>query len=76
MRVVTVVLVVIGGALATFGLLQISGLALFGGLTASVATAARSPKRVVSWIPAAIILAAIASLVVADQFVGTHHAGA
>lgn len=77
MKVATVILVAIGGALATIGLLQISGLALFGALSASVATAARRPRRVTSWIPAAIIFAAIITVILADQLgIGTHHAGA
>ncbi|HEX4057764.1 MAG TPA: hypothetical protein VHX87_05555 [Galbitalea sp.] len=77
MRVVTAVLVALGGALATIGLLQISGLALFGALSASIATASRAPRRLTSWIPAAIIFAAIVTVVLADQFgIGTHHDGA
>jgi hypothetical protein len=76
-RIATVILVAIGGALATVGLLQISGLALFGALSASLATGARRPRRVTSWIPAAVILAAIVTVILADQLgIGIHHAGA
>jgi uncharacterized membrane protein len=65
MRVVSTVLVGIGGALASMDALQLSGLALFGALSASVATAAGQPKRVTSWIPAAIILAVIVTVILA-----------
>jgi hypothetical protein len=77
MRLVTLVLVAAGGVLASIGILQISGLALFGALSASIATAARKPRRVSSWIPSAVILAAIVTVVLADRFgIGTHHDGA
>jgi hypothetical protein len=77
MRVVTLVLVAIGGLLAAVGVLQLSGLALFAALAASVATASRQPKRPASWIPSAVILVAIGTIILADVIgVGTHHAGA
>jgi hypothetical protein len=74
-RVITIVLVAIGGFLASIGFLQISGLALFGALSASVASASRHPRRVTSWVPSIIIVAAIVTLIIADQFAGTHHQG-
>jgi hypothetical protein len=75
-RVITLVLVAIGGFLASIGFLQLSGLSLLGALSASVASATRNPRRVASWIPSAIILAAIVTVILADQIgVGTHHQG-
>ena len=77
MRVATVVLVAVGGVLATIGLLQMSGLALFAGLAASVASASRQPKRWTSWIPSAVIVVAIGTVILADLIgIGTHHQGA
>jgi hypothetical protein len=71
------VLVAIGGLLASIGLLQISGLSLLGALAASVATATQKPRRVTSWIPSAVIVSAIVTVILADQIgVGTHHQGA
>jgi hypothetical protein len=76
-RVVTLVLVAVGGLLAAIGLLQMSGLALFAGLAASVASASEQPKRVTSWIPPLVIAVAIATVILADLIgVGTHHHGA
>jgi hypothetical protein len=76
-RVVTLVLVAVGGVLAALGILQISGLALFAGLAASIASASRRPKRVSSWVPPAVILVAIATVILADLIgIGTHHDGA
>jgi hypothetical protein len=70
-------LVAAGGLLAAIGLLQMSGLALFAGLAASVASASKRPKHVASWIPPAVIAAAIGTVVLADLIgVGTHHYGA
>jgi hypothetical protein len=70
-------LVATGGFLASIGLLQLSGLALFGALGGSVATAARHPGRFTSWIPSAVIVAAIVTVVIANQFgVGAPHSGA
>lgn len=77
MRVASTVLVAIGGFLASIGLLQLSGLSLLGALSAAVATATRQPRRVASWIPSAVIVAAIVTVTLADQLgTGTHHAGA
>lgn len=77
MRVATLLLVAVGGLLATIGILQLSGLALFAALAASVASASRRPKRLASWIPPAVILVAIGTIVLADLVgAGTHHAGA
>jgi hypothetical protein len=77
LRLVSSVLVATGGFLASIGLLQLSGLALFGALGGSVATATRHPRRVTSWIPSAVIVAAIVTVVIAEQFgVGTQHPGA
>ena len=77
MKIASTVLVAFGGGLASLGLLQLSGLALLGALGASVATAARNPRRIVSWIPSAIILAAIVTVILADAIgIGTHHDGA
>lgn len=76
MRVVTLVLVAVGGLLAAIGFLQMSGLALFAGLAASVASASKRPKRVASWIPPVVIAAAIGTVILADLIgVGTHHHG-
>jgi hypothetical protein len=74
-RIITLVLVAVGGFLASIGFLQIGGLALFGALSASVASASRRPRRVTSWIPSAVIVAAIVTVIIADQFAGTHHQG-
>ena len=77
MRVTTLVLVAVGGLLATIGLLQMSGLALFAALAASVATASRNPQRWTSWIPSAVIVVAIGTVILADLIgVDTHHQGA
>lgn len=77
MRVVTLVLVAVGGLLASVGILQLSGLALFAALAASVATASGQARRVESWIPSAVIVVAIGTVILADLIgVGTHHAGA
>jgi hypothetical protein len=77
MRVVTLVLVAVGGVLAAAGILQLSGLALFAALVASIATATGNAKRVVSWIPPAVIVVAIGTVILADLIgVGTHHTGA
>lgn len=77
MRVATAVLAAIGGVLAAAGIPQVSGLALLGALAASVATAARRPRRVTSWIAPSVIIAAIAVLSVADAVgLGTPRAGA
>lgn len=77
MRVVTLVLVAVGGVLAAAGILQLSGLALFAALVASVATASGRERRVVSWIPSAVIVVAIGTVILADLIgVGTHHTGA
>jgi hypothetical protein len=76
-RVTTLVLVAVGGLLAAVGALQMSGLALFAGLAASVASASRQPKRWTSWIPSAVIVVAIGTVILADLIgVGTHHQGA
>jgi hypothetical protein len=76
-RIITIVLVAVGGFLASIGILQISALALFGALAGSVATATQKPRRILSWIPSAVIVAAIVTVILADQFgVGTHHQGA
>jgi hypothetical protein len=73
----TIVLVAVGGVLATVGLLQISGLALFAALASGAATASRNPRRWGSWIPCAVIVAAIVTVILADLIgVGTHHRGA
>ena len=77
MRVATVVLVAVGGLLATVGLLQMSGLALFAALAASVAAASKNPRRWTSWIPSAVIVIAIGTVILADLIgIGTHHQGA
>jgi hypothetical protein len=77
MRVVTLVLVAVGGLLAVVGALQMSGLALFAALAASVATALRNPRHWTSWIPSAVIVIAIGTVILADLIgVGTHHQGA
>jgi hypothetical protein len=77
MRVVTIVLVAVGGVLAGVGVLQTSGLALLGALAASVATASRNPRRPTSWIPPAVIVVAIGTVILADLIgVGTQHQGA
>jgi hypothetical protein len=74
-RVITLVLVAVGGFLASVGFLQLSGLSLLGALSASVASASRNARRWTSWIPSAVIVAAIVTVIIADQFVGTHHQG-
>jgi hypothetical protein len=73
---VTLVLVAVGGVLAAGGFLQISGLALFAALAGSVASASRRPRRWTSWIPSAVIVVAIGTVILADLIgVGTHHQG-
>ena len=77
MRIITLVLVALGGVLASIGILQIGALALFGALAGSIATATQRPRRIASWIPSAVIVAAIVTVILADQIgVGTHHHGA
>jgi hypothetical protein len=76
-KAITIVLVAVGGGLASIGLLQMSGLALFAAFASSAATASRSPRRWVSWIPCAVIVVAIGTVILADLIgVGTHHHGA
>jgi hypothetical protein len=76
MRIVTLVLVGVGGLLAAVGFLQMSGLALFAALAGSVASASRQPRRWTSWIPSAVIVVAIGTVILADVIgVGTHHQG-
>jgi hypothetical protein len=75
--IITTVLVLIAGALASFGLLQASGITLLAALATSVATATKRPRRVTSWIPSLVIVIAIGTVILADLVgVGTHHAGA
>jgi hypothetical protein len=75
-RVLTAVLVVVGGVLASIGFLQMSGVILFAGLASSVANASRQPRRWTSWIPSAVIVVAIGTVILADLIgVGTHHQG-
>ena len=76
MRVVALVLVAVGGFPASIGVLQASALSLLGALAASVATAAFKPRRVTSWIPSAVIVAAIIVVILADQIgIDTHRQG-
>jgi hypothetical protein len=75
--VITTILVLIAGGLASIGLLQASGIALLAALAASVATATQRPRRIVSWIPPMVIVVAIVTVALADVIgIGTHHAGA
>jgi hypothetical protein len=63
---VAVVLVVIAGGCAFVGLLQVSGLALFGALAASIASVAGRSSRGARWVGPVIVGIAMITVVVAE----------
>ena len=57
--IIAALLLAVGAALAAFGALELSGLALFGGMAAAVASAAQRPRRVTGWIGVAVLAATL-----------------
>lgn len=62
--VIAAILVVVAGAFAAFDLLQVSGLALFGALAASIASVAGRPSRGYRWVGPAIVGVAMLTVIV------------
>jgi hypothetical protein len=65
MTVIAAVLVMVGGVFAFEGTLQVSGLALFAALAASVAWVAGRPVRGARWTVPAVIGTAMATVILA-----------
>jgi hypothetical protein len=63
--VIAAVLVVVAGAFAYLGMLQISGLALFGALAMSLASVARRPSRGYRWVGPVVVGSAMLTVIVA-----------
>jgi len=64
--VAAVILVVVAGVAAFFGLLQVSGLALFAAFVSSIASVAGRPTRGARWVGPTIIAVALVTVVVVD----------
>jgi hypothetical protein len=65
MTLITAILVLAGGVFAFEGTLQVSGLALFAALAASVAWAAGRPVRCARWTVPAVAGMAMATVILA-----------
>jgi hypothetical protein len=63
--VAAVILVVIAGASAFVGLLQISGLALFAAFVSSIASVAGRPTRGARWVGPTVIAVALLTVILA-----------
>jgi hypothetical protein len=65
MTVIAAVLVMVGGVFAFEGTLQVSGLALFAALAASIASVAGHRVRGVRWMAPTVVGAAMVTVIVA-----------
>jgi len=64
--VIAGILFAVGGILTYGGHLELSGLALFGGLAAAIASATQCPKRVSGWLGVVVLAAALAVVAIAS----------
>ncbi len=63
--VAAVILVVVAGIAAFFGILQVSGLALFAAFVSSIASVAGRPSRGARWVGPTVIAVALLTVIVA-----------